>query len=87
MEINIDNIDRIMQDYANKSYNYQEAFKILNRTQNDVDDLRNIVKQFHVVPKSITDRHVIIKIAKMSKFAYQIYVNFSSCVFCLKDLI
>lgn len=87
MEINIDNIGLIMQDYANKSFNYEEAFKILNRTQDDVDDLRNIVKHFHVVPKSITDHHVIIQFAKKLNFAYQIYVNFSSCVFCLKDVI
>lgn len=60
MEINIDNIDSLMQNYAKKSYNYEEAFKILNRTQDDVDDLRKIVKDFNVVPKSITDQHVII---------------------------
>lgn len=63
MEYNNDNIGRIMQEYANKSYNYEEAFKRINRTQDDVDNLRIIVKDFQVIPKSITDRHVIIKFA------------------------
>lgn len=72
MEINNDNVSNIMQEYANKAYNYEEAFKILNRTQDEVDELRNIVKGFSVVPKSITDQHVIIKFAKKSlKFTYQ----------------
>lgn len=63
MEINNDNVSNIMQEYANKAYNYEEAFKILNRTQDEVDELRNIVKDFSVVPKSITDQHVIIQFA------------------------
>ena len=87
MDINNDNVGRIMQEYANKAYNYEEAFKILNRTQDDVNDLRNIVKHFHVVPKSITDHHVINKFSKMLKFTFQIYENFSSYVFCLMDII
>ena len=70
MDINNDNIGRIMQENANKAYNYEGAFEILNRTQDDVNNLRDIVKHFQVVPKSITDQHVIIQFSKV--FAYKI---------------
>lgn len=56
-----------MQEYANKSYNYEKALKIINRTQDSVDNLRTIVQNFQVVPKSITDRHVIINIVRNAK--------------------
>ncbi|CAO1407078.1 unnamed protein product [Diamesa tonsa] len=84
MEINNDNVSNIMQEYANKAYNYEEAFKILNRTQDEVDELRNIVKDFSVVPKSITDQHLLCflfegyslnKSAERVKLYYELKVN------------
>lgn len=72
MAINIDNVGRIMEDYANEAYSYKEAFKILKRTQLDVDNLRSIVKNYKVVPKSITDHHVIIQFAKCLLFVYKL---------------
>lgn len=39
-------------------YNYEEALKRLNRSQEEVDLLRNLLKSIDNVPESVTDKLV-----------------------------
>lgn len=39
-------------------YNYEEALKRLNRSQEEVDSLRTLLKPIDNVPESVTDKLV-----------------------------
>lgn len=39
-------------------FNYEEALKRQQHTQNDVDSLRKCIQKFEYVPKSITNKQV-----------------------------
>lgn len=43
-------------------FNYEEALKRLNRSQEEVDFLRNLLKPIDNVPESVTDKLVNITI-------------------------
>lgn len=46
--------NKVMSD----GYNYEKALAQMNWTQDDVNSLRDLVKDFSVVPKSIHDKQV-----------------------------
>lgn len=41
-------------------FNYEEALKRLNRSQEEVDTLRSLLKPNDVVPESVTDKLVYV---------------------------
>lgn len=47
-------IGKVMQN----GYDYEKALVRISRTQDDVNSLRDKVKEFGVVPKSIHDKQV-----------------------------
>lgn len=62
-------------------YNYAEALKRQGRTQLEVDAIRDVVRQYPIVPKSITDKQLLLFLdscggvqegAKVCKFYYKL---------------
>ena len=70
-------IEKVMEN----GFDYEKALVRINRTHDEVNSLRDKVREFGVVPKSIHDKQVIIKHQNEMCYRNSNVKNcFSSCV-------
>ena len=51
-------LEKQIEKVLEKAFDFKEAIKRINRTEDEVDQLRDLVKKDKKIPPCVTDKHV-----------------------------
>lgn len=54
----MENLEQQIEKVFQKAFDYKEAIKRINRTEDEVNQLRELVKKDKKIPPYVSDKHV-----------------------------
>lgn len=65
-------LEKQIEKVLEKAFDYNEAIKRINRSEDEVNQLRDLVRQDKKIPPCVTDKHVSWRVFTVANVTYKI---------------